>query len=431
MLVCPPWLFSWFLLRQADASPRFLQGAEAARMQTLMLIIPGIGIFLILLSLCLLRKQCRMTASPSPDHPSAITAPIAAGSSFLSEIGHEFRTPMNGIMGTTDLMLRDPSLPAKTREDLEVIHSSGKQLMEVINHFLHFAKSGATTSTPPSVPHPFASARAATTEATPTPFPLSARILVADDNRVNQRVLKNQLEHLGMKVTLCSDGSEALHLARKGAHEVILMDCQMPIMDGFEATRRIREWEKENAMKRVPIIAVTAHVVAGNAELCLEAGMDGYLPKPVEVDLLRKELLRWLPLDAGEPQKAGHPRPQTDTSSPPPVVDECQLKACLTGDPELDRDLVRMAADQMSEVLERLEKALQEDASTDWQQAAHLGRGSGATMGFLQMSTLFHQAEFEATQTAARRQVLAELQAAIMQLDARLQELGYPATVTT
>lgn len=260
----------------------------------------------------------------------------------------------------------------------------------------------------------------------------SARILVADDNPVNQRVLKNQLEYLGMKVTLCSDGAEAVNLARKGGHEVILMDCQMPIMDGFEATRKIREWEKDTGVKRVPIIAVTAHVMAGDAELCLEAGMDGYLPKPVEVDRLQQALSAWL--SPGTPAtfvpEAGS---GNDTRSLPQllVVDETQLKHCLTGDPGLDSDLVRMAADQMTEVLVRLEAALQDGAETPWQQAAHLGRGSGATMGFAELSALFQRAEFDTIQKADRAEILAELHAAVTRLDIRLHELGYPSAALT
>lgn len=256
----------------------------------------------------------------------------------------------------------------------------------------------------------------------------SARILVADDNPVNQRVLKNQLEYLGMKVTLCSDGAEAVNLAREGGHEVILMDCQMPVMDGFEATRKIREWEKHSGAKRVPIIAVTAHVMAGDAELCLEAGMDGYLPKPVEVDRLQQTLSAWLSPGTSASPPGGRIAAAIDTRPLPRllVVDETQLNYCLTGDPELDRDLVRMAADQMGEVLVRLKAALQEGANTPWQQAAHLGRGSGATMGFMELSALFQRAEFDTIQKADRADILAELHEAVIRLDTRLHELGYP-----
>jgi HPt (histidine-containing phosphotransfer) domain-containing protein len=108
------------------------------------------------------------------------------------------------------------------------------------------------------------------------------------------------------------------------------------------------------------------------------------------------------------------------------VVDETQLNYCLTGDPELDRDLVRMAADQMGEVLVRLKAALQEGANTPWQQAAHLGRGSGATMGFMELSALFQRAEFDTLQKADRAEILAELHEAVTRLDTRLHELGYP-----
>jgi two-component system sensor histidine kinase/response regulator len=116
---------------------------------------------------------------------------------------------------------------------------------------------------------------------------LSARILLAEDNLVNQRVVQRILEKNGHSVFLAGNGREALEALKKEAFDLVLMDVQMAEIDGFEATRAIREIEKVSGM-HVPIIALTAHAMKGDQARCLAAGMDGYLSKPVNAaDLLR------------------------------------------------------------------------------------------------------------------------------------------------
>jgi CheY-like chemotaxis protein len=116
------------------------------------------------------------------------------------------------------------------------------------------------------------------------------RILVADDNRVNQKVAKRMLERLGHTVTLASDGKEALSAIKTGSFDLIMMDVQMPEMDGFEATRRIREWEAGKT--RIPIIALTAHAMDSHREECLAAGMDSFLAKPILLESLKLQIER-------------------------------------------------------------------------------------------------------------------------------------------
>jgi CheY-like chemotaxis protein len=125
-----------------------------------------------------------------------------------------------------------------------------------------------------------------------TPYPsleFSGRqALLAEDNLINQKVGAALLKKLGFQVDLAADGLEALAAVAGNGYDVILMDCQMPRMDGFEATRRIREDGGRN--KGVPIIAMTAHAMESDQEKCLEAGMNGYVSKPVRSDLLRQVL---------------------------------------------------------------------------------------------------------------------------------------------
>ncbi len=130
------------------------------------------------------------------------------------------------------------------------------------------------------------------------------RILAAEDNAVNQRVLSRLLERLGCQVEIAADGQEALEKARAGGWDLVLMDCQMPVLDGFAATRAIRALAGDAA--KVPIVAVTAHALAGDRERCLAEGMDDYLTKPVslaslEQVLARLSLRRTHELDPGAP----------------------------------------------------------------------------------------------------------------------------------
>jgi CheY-like chemotaxis protein len=105
-------------------------------------------------------------------------------------------------------------------------------------------------------------------------------VLVAEDNKVNQRVIERVLQRLGHAVTLVGDGVAAVQAYEREQPDVILMDIQMPEMDGFEATAAIRERTPQGA-PRVPIIALTAHALKGDSERCIAAGMDGYLSKPI------------------------------------------------------------------------------------------------------------------------------------------------------
>ena len=120
-------------------------------------------------------------------------------------------------------------------------------------------------------------------------------ILLAEDNIINQKVEKRMLKQLGYEVYVANDGSEALDLIEKQSFNIVLMDCQMPIMDGFEATIAIREKEnKDKGRNKIPIIAVTANVMEEDKKKCVSAGMDDFLPKPINIKDLGEILEKWI-----------------------------------------------------------------------------------------------------------------------------------------
>ncbi len=156
--------------------------------------------------------------------------------------------------------------------------------------------------------------------------PLGGRILVADDNVVNQRVAARILDQLGYRVDVVPDGVEALAALAATPYDAVLMDCHMPEMDGFEATRRIRAGESGN--RHTPIIALTADAMAGDRERCLAAGMDDYLAKPIRPAEVDAMLRNWLGIGAT------------------PAVSEAPGEAAAGLDPVMLRDLIELESSQ-------------------------------------------------------------------------------------
>jgi CheY-like chemotaxis protein len=122
-----------------------------------------------------------------------------------------------------------------------------------------------------------------------------ARILIVEDNAANLKVAVRMVERLGYRADVAGNGSEALHVLGQVHYDAVLMDCQMPEMDGYEATREIRRGEDDG--RHLPIIAMTASAMAGDRERCLAAGMDDYISKPVKLHIVAAVLERWLGVD--------------------------------------------------------------------------------------------------------------------------------------
>ncbi|QOY87631.1 PAS domain-containing hybrid sensor histidine kinase/response regulator [Paludibaculum fermentans] len=153
------------------------------------------------------------------------------------------------------------------------------------------------------------------------------QILVAEDNAVNQRLVVRMLEQAGYRPQLVSTGRQAVEAARSGNFDLVLMDVQMPDLDGLEATRRIRE-EESARQRHLPIIAMTAHAMPGYAELCLEAGMDAYLSKPIRM----LELIQKI-----EALALGNPPSKRESEREPPTVERERKMKELDQESALDR----------------------------------------------------------------------------------------------
>src|SRR5690349_11166934 len=173
---------------------------------------------------------------------------------------------------------------------------------------------------------------------------LGRLILVAEDNTTNQKVLMHQLHILGHAAEMSSDGRAALAAWRSGRFGLLFTDCHMPEMDGFDLAKAIRLEEKESG-RRIPIIAVTANAMKGEAQRCIAAGMDDYLAKPIQLDSLREMLSKWLPQHRPEgTDETQDPNRQSDRADPSPApavspVDPEALKRVLgSGDAALMKE---------------------------------------------------------------------------------------------
>jgi CheY-like chemotaxis protein/HPt (histidine-containing phosphotransfer) domain-containing protein len=228
------------------------------------------------------------------------------------------------------------------------------------------------------------------------------RILLAEDNAVNQKLAVHLLEKWGHTVVVANDGREALEHVGAGLwaspfasgvppFDLVLMDVQMPEMDGFEATAVIREREQETG-GRLPIIAMTAHAMQGDRERCLEAGMDGYISKPIQAEELFAALEELVPLSTagvehdhaqGEdptvnrPSALG-PRPLGTEGKwcPVEVIDRAEALARMDGDEELLGEIVELFFDDCPRMLSEVHKAVAGRDSQTLERAAHTLKGS-------------------------------------------------------
>ncbi|GAB4335456.1 MAG: hypothetical protein Kow0037_15330 [Calditrichia bacterium] len=217
------------------------------------------------------------------------------------------------------------------------------------------------------------------------------RILLAEDNLINQKVAVRILDKLGFRAEVVSNGREAVEAVEEKPYDLILMDVQMPEMDGFEATRRIRQSEKA-ANPDIPIIAMTAHAMKGYKEKCLEAGMNGYVSKPVDPEQLAKVIQEHL--KDVQPRKVA--KKEENTRPGQPVFDKEAVLERVDGDVEfLQELLIEFIADVPSNV-ENLQENYRAGQLGEVTRLAHTLKGSSRNLGAMQLGEIAYQIEMAA-----------------------------------
>jgi PAS domain S-box-containing protein len=208
-------------------------------------------------------------------------------------------------------------------------------------------------------------------------------ILLVEDNDINQVVAAEILQSMGMRVTVANNGEESLRLVRQGGFDAVLMDIQMPGMDGYEATTQIRQ-DPRFAGAKLPIIALTAHALQGEREKALTAGLNDYITKPIDVAQLAQTLIRWL---AGEahPLAPAPPQPPAAASAFPAAITAClDTKTALErlGDNQtLYLRLLKMYRVEQLEVVTKIRQALQNNDLSLAQRLAHTLKSVSGTIG--------------------------------------------------
>jgi CheY-like chemotaxis protein/HPt (histidine-containing phosphotransfer) domain-containing protein len=239
-----------------------------------------------------------------------------------------------------------------------------------------------------------------------SPVPLSREearrqgrlILIAEDNEINQKVILQQLKLLGQTADIANNGREALKLWQSGDYRMLLTDLHMPKMDGYELTAAIRAAEKtaagETCQPRIPIIAITANALKGEAEYCLAAGMDDYLSKPVQLVNLKAMLEKWLPLVVFAPLSAKAASPASAKTGTPVPVDVNVLKALVGGDDEeIIRDFLHDFCISAAKIAVELRAARTEGRAVQAGALAHKLKSSARSVGALALGEICAEME--------------------------------------
>jgi two-component system, sensor histidine kinase and response regulator len=254
----------------------------------------------------------------------------------------------------------------------------------------------------------------------------SFRVLLAEDNATNQQVALRVLEKLGYRAEAVGNGKEAVRALEKNPYDLVLMDVQMPEMDGLEAARAIRSGQTRAPNPGIPIVAMTAHALKGDRKRCLEAGMDDYVSKPIDRGKLAAALEKWLPNDEGPALLP----PRGERAEPAPkvlaVFDRTGFEDRLMGDVDLVAEIARGFLEDAPSKLAALAKAVQAGDAAEAARIAHALRGACGNVGAMAMSAA--AAEIEAAGRAGRIEraaaLVPELEAAWRLLSRRMEEVA-------
>jgi CheY-like chemotaxis protein len=235
----------------------------------------------------------------------------------------------------------------------------------------------------------------------PPAWPRRLRVLVADDHDVNQMVVRDLLQSMGLDVDLVSDGEGAVAAALTTPYDVVLMDCQMPVVDGLEATRRIRLAQEQRRIAHAPwIIALTANATAEDRQACLAAGMNAYLTKPVRGTVLQRTLLRLVVGDAGKtadeedvpmtpaaaPAASLHEPRLGEAPDAEDILDPADVLLRCNYNADLGAQMLQLFAESLPGELEALEAAAAANDRDRLGRITHKMRGAAATLAAVRLA---------------------------------------------
>jgi signal transduction histidine kinase/DNA-binding response OmpR family regulator len=262
----------------------------------------------------------------------------------------------------------------------------------------------------------------------------AGRVLLVEDNPVNQAVVSKALSTLGLSCITANDGREAMAEFERGRFDMVFMDCQMPVMDGYEATGRIRQLERERNARPTPIVAMTANAMAGDRERCIDAGMDDYLPKPVSMDALRACVGAWIApmaMQAAEQTAAAGQAPAPAAAVP--VLDQAVLNELREIMQDDYTGLLRTYLGNAPELMQQARAAIAHGDLAALVLPVHSLKSSSANVGAMQLSALAREAEQSArggdlaAAAATFEAVEAAFAAAVLALEQQLAAKGAAA----
>ncbi|MEN9628057.1 MAG: hypothetical protein RJA10_1284 [Pseudomonadota bacterium] len=233
----------------------------------------------------------------------------------------------------------------------------------------------------------------------------AARILVAEDNAINREVIVEQLSLLGYRADVADDGQLAFERWQQGRHALLLTDLQMPRLDGYALTRAIRQHEADHGLPHTRIVALTACADPSAAAVCLRAGMDHHLPKPLDLGALQACLLRWVGGGAGDGLPRGEPATPAAMAGPPtavPLMDPDALAQYVGDDPATLAWFRNDFRQRLGDAHRAMQAAWAHGVGTDWPKLAdqaHQLKSTSRTVGALHLAACS-----QALEAAARRQ---------------------------
>jgi CheY-like chemotaxis protein/HPt (histidine-containing phosphotransfer) domain-containing protein len=253
----------------------------------------------------------------------------------------------------------------------------------------------------------------------------NARILLAEDNITNQQVALGILKKFGLQASGVFNGIEALQMVKTEAFNLVLMDVQMPEMDGLEATRRIRRLP--SFVREIPIIAMTAHAMQGDREKCLQAGMNDYISKPVTPQGLSEVLAKWLPsIEAGAMHEPETVSPSNMASSEIEIWDVQGMLERMMGDKELAKMIVEGFIGDLPKQIQAMKNFIENKDIVGCERQAHTIKGAAANVGGRALSSAASEMEI-----LAKNGDIIGFQSLLIEMEKKFDQLRNSMETTT